>query len=204
MVLCKYCVQHDAFALHLLSLGLTSHHRYAIFHPLAYLVKLNIEMSMAHLIKKIAMDRSRNSDLFVIPSTNNSALKSGSRDCGSVPPSRQTISMLKSVFGKDQSSPPLAISSLANNEILQTKEFTVRNGLEHDLEMQRAEHHEHKASHRSSFASYTDSVTWADLAWIRDGEAEQNTSKDRKNHTSLSAQEEVHLIRPPPAVLRPA
>ncbi|KAF2622831.1 hypothetical protein BU25DRAFT_302960, partial [Macroventuria anomochaeta] len=46
---------------------------YAIFHPLAYLVKLNIEMSMAHLIKKIAMDRSRNSDLFIIPNSYNSA-----------------------------------------------------------------------------------------------------------------------------------
>ncbi|KAI4932283.1 uncharacterized protein J4E92_004183 [Alternaria infectoria] len=28
---------------------------YAMFHPLAYLVKLNIEMSMAHLIKTIAL-----------------------------------------------------------------------------------------------------------------------------------------------------
>lgn len=35
--------------------------RYAIFHPLAYLVKLCIEMTMAHLIKTIALGSSRKS-----------------------------------------------------------------------------------------------------------------------------------------------
>ncbi|KAF2635177.1 hypothetical protein P280DRAFT_378149, partial [Massarina eburnea CBS 473.64] len=33
---------------------------YAIFHPLAFLVKLNIEMCMANLIRKIALGKSRN------------------------------------------------------------------------------------------------------------------------------------------------
>jgi hypothetical protein len=32
------------------------HFSYAIFHPLAYLLKLNIEMAMANLIKKIAIE----------------------------------------------------------------------------------------------------------------------------------------------------
>lgn len=32
-------------------------HSYAMFHPLAYLVKLNIEMSMAELITAIALDK---------------------------------------------------------------------------------------------------------------------------------------------------
>ena len=37
------------------SLNATNFYSYAMFHPLAYLVKLNIEMSMAHLIKTIAL-----------------------------------------------------------------------------------------------------------------------------------------------------
>ncbi|KAF1943845.1 hypothetical protein EJ02DRAFT_342348 [Clathrospora elynae] len=40
---------------------------YAMFHPLAYLVKLNIEMSMAHLIKTIALGQQYDSDNFSFP-----------------------------------------------------------------------------------------------------------------------------------------
>ena len=40
---------------------LTSDCSYAMFHPLAYLFKLNIEMSMAHLIKTIALGNQHNS-----------------------------------------------------------------------------------------------------------------------------------------------
>jgi hypothetical protein len=35
-------------------------YRYAMFHPLAFLVKLNIEMTMANLIKKVALEKRRN------------------------------------------------------------------------------------------------------------------------------------------------
>lgn len=40
----------------------TKSRSYALFHPLAYLVKLNIEMSMAHLIRAIALDNRRPSE----------------------------------------------------------------------------------------------------------------------------------------------
>jgi hypothetical protein len=35
---------------------------YAMFHPLAFLVKLNIEMTMANLIEKTAIEKCRNND----------------------------------------------------------------------------------------------------------------------------------------------
>lgn len=52
------CKPADSSHISLLILRL----RYAIFHPLAYLVKLNIEMAMADLIKKIALENVPTSD----------------------------------------------------------------------------------------------------------------------------------------------
>ncbi|KAJ4367729.1 hypothetical protein N0V86_009850 [Didymella sp. IMI 355093] len=131
---------------------------YAIFHPLAYLVKLNIEMSMAHLIKKIATDRSSNSDLCIIPNSYNSAFKCCTQDSGPLPPSRQTISILKSVFGRNQSSPPAA-----RNGILKMEEFRVQSGPITDLEMQQSsEINDSDIYDGSSFVSNNESVAWVD------------------------------------------
>jgi hypothetical protein len=74
-----------------------------MFHPFAYLVKLNIEMSMAHLIKTIALDRSRNSGnmsyLFAFPSQTSADMKNvPSQDSGN---STQQVSVFRSFFGKE-------------------------------------------------------------------------------------------------------
>ena len=112
--------------------------------------------------------------------------------------------MLKSVFGQDQLSPPLAVNPLSNNEILKTEEFSVQAGSAHDLEMQRAEQHGQEVYDGSSFVSYTDSVAWFDVDWVRNDEAEQDTSSIRDPQPSSFANDEAHLIRPPPAVFLPA
>lgn len=147
--------------------------RYAIFHPLAYLVKLNIELSMADLIKKIALDRSQNRDFLLNPNSHNSALKIYSREADSLPPSRQTISVLKGALGLGQPSPRPAINPLANNEILRTEEFRVQSGPAHDLEVQRKEYHEQEVYDGSGSISYANSAAWTDVDWKRNEGADQ-------------------------------
>ena len=134
---------------------------------------------MAHLIKKIAMDNSRNSDHFVVPNSHNSAFKCCIQDTDSLPPTRQTISVLKSVFNREQPSPPLA-----KNEILKTEEFRVQSGPMTGLEMQQPDQrNEQEIYDGSSFISNNDSVAWADVDWRGvDGE-EQDRSNARNVHS---------------------
>ncbi|KAJ4359161.1 hypothetical protein N0V95_002413 [Ascochyta clinopodiicola] len=177
---------------------------YAIFHPLAYLVKLNIEMSMAHLIKKIATDRSRNSDLFIIPNSYNSAFNCCSHDSDSLPHTRQTISTLKSVFGRDPS-PPLADSAIVSNGILMTEEFRMHSEPLRDLEMQQREQYGQEDRDELSILSFNDSVGWVDKNWwSRSIEAEHDASGTQNFQNASLANEKAHLIRPAPAVLRPS
>ncbi|KAJ4395342.1 hypothetical protein N0V91_010904 [Didymella pomorum] len=174
---------------------------YAIFHPLAYLVKLNIEMSMAHLIKKIATDRSRQSDLCIIPNSHNSAFKNCcTQDSDSLPPSRQTISVLKSVFVRDQPSFPAT-----KNEIIKTEEFRVQSGQITDLEMQQSNQKiDPEIYDGSSFVSNNESVAWADVERQPSDDENRDSSSLQNHRTSSSANDEALLIRPAPAVLRPA
>lgn len=166
---------------------------YAIFHPLAYLVKLNIEMSMAHLIKKIALDRSRHSDTFVISNSHNRAVKCCSQDSDSLPPSRQTPSMLKSLFSTEHSNPPLL-----KNEILKTEEFRVQSDEATDVEMQRSSQRNEVDIHDgSSFISTNDSVAWVNLDW-------HDASSGGILRGPSATDDDVQITRPSPAVLRPA
>ncbi|KAL1644805.1 hypothetical protein SLS61_008598 [Didymella pomorum] len=152
---------------------------YAIFHPLAYLVKLNIEMSMAHLIKKIATDRSRQSDLCIIPNSHN---------------------ILKSVFVRDQPSLPAT-----KNEIIKTEEFRVQSGQITDLEMQQSNQKiDPEIYDGSSFVSNNESVAWADVERQPSDDENRDSSSLQNHRTSSSANDEALLIRPAPAVLRPA
>ncbi|UPX10432.1 uncharacterized protein EKO05_0001093 [Ascochyta rabiei] len=174
---------------------------YAIFHPLAYLVKLNIEMSMADLIKRIATDRSRNSDLLIIPNSyNNRSSHDSNSNSNSLHPSRQTISILRSVFGRDQPSPSLAGS--ANNGIFMTEEFRMHSEPLKDLELQRGLQYEHRDRDGSSVLSFGDTVGWANMHRSRNDQAECDTSGTQNPPKASSANDEVHLIRPAPAVLR--
>jgi hypothetical protein len=62
--------------------------RYATFQTLAYLVKLNMEMFITRLIKKIAMNHSLNSDQFIIRNSQNSTFKCCTQDFDLLPPTR--------------------------------------------------------------------------------------------------------------------
>jgi len=152
---------------------------------------------MAHLIKKIAMDRSRNSDLFVVPGSRNS-FNCRSHDEDNLPPSRQTLSMLKSVFSRDE---PTLI--FANNEILKTEEFRVQSGPARAPQTQQPHQAECEIYDDSSIISYADSVTWHDVAWTRSSDEHRDASSVRNVQTGPSTNDEAFLIRPAPAILRP-
>lgn len=155
---------------------------------------------MAHLIKKIATDRSRQSDLCIIPNSHNSAFKCCTQDSDSLPPSRQTLTVLKSVFGRDQPSPPAT-----KNEIIKTEEFRVQSGQISDLGMQQpSQKNDPEIYDGSSFVSNNESVAWADVERRRSDEDNWDSASIRNQQTSDSVNDEALLIRLAPAVLPPA
>jgi len=173
---------------------------YAIFHPLAYLVKLNIEMSMAHLIKKIATDHSRVSDTFMVSDPPHGGDK---RRCSQDPDqstsSRQTISILKGVFGYERSRP-----TSAKNEILRTEEFRVQSGQVFDLEMQQSNQRSQLGIHDGlDFGSNDNSLAWTSSGDHGGNESEQDTSSVSNLHGTATVNDKRHIARPLPAVLHP-
>ena len=194
----RFCVSHAWRTKPLTSVlalsKLTIVTSYAIFHPLAYLVKLNIEMSMAHLIKKIAMNSSRSSDLCIIPNSHNGAFRCCSQDTDSLPPTRQTISILKSVFGREQPSPEL--------QILKTEEFRVQSRPASDLEQQSVQGVELEIYDGASFSSNNDSAAWADIDWRSTNGDVQSTSSVRNLHDVIVESPVASLSWPPPALRR--
>ncbi|KAF3011208.1 hypothetical protein E8E13_011615 [Curvularia kusanoi] len=171
---------------------------YAIFHPLAYLVKLNIEMSMAHLIKKIATDRSSTGDTFIISNSHTRALQEKrTHDTDSLPPSRQTMSILKGMFSDE---PPKSASS--KNEILRTEEFKVHSRKATDLEMQQ-QRPEGNIYDGSSFISKNDSLARCDVDWRESHKGEQDSSSVNSLRDPIPTDEETHITRSSPVVLHP-
>lgn len=155
---------------------------------------------MAHLIKKIATDRSRQSDLCIIPNSHNSAFKYCAQDSDPLPPSHQTLTVLKSVFGRDQPSSPTA-----KNEILKTEEFRVQSGQISDLEMQQpSQKSDPEIYDGSSIVSSNENVTWADVGQRRSDDDKWESMSFCNQRASDSVNDEALLIRPAPAVLRPA
>jgi hypothetical protein len=102
-----------------------------MFHPLAYLVKLNIEMSMARLIKKIALGSNDPRNASGFRSFNSSNAHKSQQDTSSFKTwaTRQS-STLKSMFGKDQ------VPSMQEGVIQKTEEFTVHSTSRADVELQ--------------------------------------------------------------------
>jgi hypothetical protein len=74
-----------------------------MFHPLAYLVKLNIEMSMAHLIKTIALGNQHNSGDSSLMLTSNSSPDAYvfTNDIFAEIP-RQRRSLIRGLFGHEE------------------------------------------------------------------------------------------------------
>lgn len=179
---------------------LTISSRYAIFHPLAYLVKLNIEMSMAHLIKKIATDHSRLSDTFIASDPPHSGDKKRcSQDPDQSKSSRQTLSILKGVFDYERSRP-----TPANNEILRTEEFRVQSGQVLDLEMQQSNQRTQLGIHDGlDFASNDNSLTWTSSGDHGSNDSEQDTSSVSNLRGTATDSDKRHIARPLPAILHP-
>lgn len=179
---------------------LTISSRYAIFHPLAYLVKLNIEMSMAHLIKKIATDHSRLSDTFIASDLPHSGDKKRcSQDPDQSKSSRQTLSILKGVFDYERSRP-----TPANNEILRTEEFRVQSGQVLDLEMQQSNQRTQLGIHDGlDFASNDNSLTWTSSGDHGSNDSEQDTSSVSNLRGTATDSDKRHIARPLPAILHP-
>lgn len=149
---------------------------------------------MAHLIKKIAMDRSQNRDSFIIRSPHN-PFRFCSCDENFVPPGRQTIYMLKSVFSGDQPSPPLP-----NNQILKTNEFHVQSVPVPHLETQQ---NQWRAYDDWSITSYANSIVWHDVDWKGKSDDQQhNTSSIRNIATASSSDIDAHFIRSVSAISR--
>jgi hypothetical protein len=102
---------------------------YIQFHPLAYLVKLNIEMTMANLIKRIAISTSRktgNANLaqdFASSNFSTTGQKSGSR----MNARRNSLIELRSHTSASKGSPQQQGNSImfAANEIRVTEDFHV-------------------------------------------------------------------------------
>jgi uncharacterized membrane protein len=111
--------------------------RYIQFHPLAYLVKLNIEMTMANLIKRIAISTSRKTGMASIAqefksSSNQST--SGQRTGGTVPhKSRGSVHELASFASytvdtkatSDQDQHRVVSFAPTGNQIKETREVIV-------------------------------------------------------------------------------
>jgi len=93
-----------------------------MFHPLAFLVKLNIEMTMANLIKKVALEKRQNNNCsnlltFASESSGNSSIKNGSNSLH-----WKSIVWLRSIRHSK-----LAFDRhLQDDEILKTEEFFVQ------------------------------------------------------------------------------
>ncbi|KAF2844806.1 hypothetical protein T440DRAFT_547047 [Plenodomus tracheiphilus IPT5] len=108
---------------------------YIQFHPLAYLVKLNIEMTMANLIKRIAISTSRRTGKASIAeefksSSNLSA--SGQKGSRRIPESRASIHELTSIVsynGEAKNNATDRVISFAptGNQIKETREIIVSN-----------------------------------------------------------------------------
>ncbi|KAH7409904.1 hypothetical protein DE146DRAFT_643284 [Phaeosphaeria sp. MPI-PUGE-AT-0046c] len=107
---------------------------YAIFHPLAYLVKLNIEMSMARLIKKIALGSSNPQNTAGFRSFDSSnAHKSGTNNGTFKAWAEKHSTSFKSMFGSEK-------ATVQPGAIQKTEEFTVRSGPIDEVELQSQKH----------------------------------------------------------------
>jgi hypothetical protein len=108
---------------------LTTSHSYAMFHPLAYLVTLNIEMSMARLIKKIALGSNDPHNAAGFRSFRSSnGHKSSPNDWSLKTWAARQSSTLKSIFSGDKHSDQ-------DRGIQKTEEFIVRSAPRSEIEL---------------------------------------------------------------------
>ncbi|OCL11093.1 hypothetical protein AOQ84DRAFT_387077 [Glonium stellatum] len=96
---------------------------YIQFHPLAYLVKLNIEMTMANLIKRIAISSSRRTGNISIAQEFTSNSKSASDNTHTN--TRGSVFELPSISHKKRNSKTNSMSPYGN-QIKKTEEITVQ------------------------------------------------------------------------------
>jgi hypothetical protein len=155
-----------------------------MFHPLSYLVKLNIEMSMARLIKKIALGSNNAATAAAFRSFEDSSHphKSLSSNGGFKTWAAQQGASLKKVLNGDEA------KSGNDAGIKKTEEFTVHSAPATELEMQPHKHSGEKGVH----VGITSIIT----------PEERNDFKDTKAHRAKQIMsDEENLIKPQPALL---
>ena len=153
---------------------------------------------MAHLIKKIATDHSRLSDTFVfsVPPFRGDK-KRYSQDPDQSTSSRQTISILKGVFGYEPSK-----STSAKNEILRTEEFRVQSGQVLDLEMQQSNQKSQLGIHDGlDPGSNENSLAWTNSGDHGGNESEQDASSINNLRGTATINDKRRIARPLPAIL---
>lgn len=106
--------------------------------------------------------------------------------------------MLKGILGHDPPSPPLADIKIVKDESsLQSRPMD-------DLEMQLRDHQGDREVCDGLNSASFDSVALRSADWRENGEEDQDGSSIGELQTVSSANDEAHLIRPAPVVLRPA
>jgi hypothetical protein len=158
-----------------------------MFHPLAYLVKLNIEMSMARLIKKIALGSNNAATAAGFRSFEDSSYphKSLSSNGGFKTWATRQSDSLKNMFSGEQA------KATHDGGIKKTEEFTVRSTPADEVEMQ-----PHKYSGEKSVQVGISAITSSEER------AEFKESRDVKaSRAKQIMSDEENLIKPQPALL---
>jgi hypothetical protein len=160
-----------------------------VFHPLAYLVKLNIEMSMARLIKKIALGSENPHNAAGFRSFNSTSHADKGQEDGSIKTwaAKQGASF-KSIFGSGQS------ASAQQGGIKKTEEFTVRSAPREEVEME-----PHKYVGDKSVQIGISSVSGQEHA---DSGQDFKDSKASRLKQCMSDEETLIASQPPPSPFR--
>lgn len=169
-------------------------HSYAIFHPLAYLVKLNIEMSMARLIKKVAASSNNPNNpngAALFPSFNSSSDRHK--------PSSKTerfstwaSSSVKGIFGGDHYR-----ASKHEGGIKKTEEITIHSSLKTAVELRPQRHMSDK--NIGVGVSYTEHDSG--VAATRSGQPRSPSKGPGHGLAQMDMSDEETLIKPQPARL---
>ncbi|KAJ4352108.1 uncharacterized protein N0V89_007454 [Didymosphaeria variabile] len=164
---------------------------YAMFHPLAFLVKLNIEMTMANLIRKIALEN-QNQNSFLVTFVSHSTDSARPEICPTSKRHRWSISSL--VDPKRWSRQPL---HEPEDGIIKTEEFSVISRRRSQLSSNLCRGSSQKTWKREDSLALEETSVRSDVV--------PQTSRDSTEHAtsrdSAVAGDDVVLV-PPPAVTR--
>lgn len=171
--------------------GLTKRHSYAIFHPLAFLVKLNIEMTMANLIRKIALENSQTQNTFLITFASQSSDSPQPTKSGSYTSRKSHRKWLSSHSNSNRQSLRLG-KTLHEDGIVKTEEFSVSSARRSRLSSQLF--HIPKAH-----VNQMENSSAPDVISLKSGDLSEQTRRE-SSAASFGTGDEVQLVHPPATV----